>query len=100
MTQVFTGPPTITNPLTDQMIESNTSITLVCNASGDGTIEYQWQKYSENLWMNISNSNTAEYQTNMLTGSNQFMIRCVVSNEAGKVISVAKILVLGNKHIA
>ena len=98
MTQVFTGPPTITNPLTDQVIKSNTSITLVCMASGNGTIEYQWQKYSNGLWMNISNSNTAKYQTNRLTESSQF--RCVVSNKAGEVTSVAKILVLGNKHIA
>ena len=97
MAQVFTGPPTITNPLTDQVIKSNTSITLVCTASGVGTIEYQWQKHSYDLWMNISNSNTAEYETDRLTESSQF--RCVVSNKAGEVISVAKILVLGNKRI-
>ena len=95
MTQVFTGPPTITTPLTDQVIKSNRRVTLVCTASGGGTIEYQWQKYSNGLWVNISNSNTAVYKTDRLTESNQF--RCVVSNEAGQVTSVTMILVLG-KH--
>ena len=80
------------------MIKSNTSISLVCTASGVGTIEYQWQKYNNDVWMNIGNSNTAEYETDRLTESSQY--RCVVSNRAGEVISVAKILVLGNKHIA
>ena len=97
MTQVFTGPPTITNPLTDQVIKSNTRVTLNCKASGGGTIEYQWQKYSNGLWMSISTNNTAEYQTDELTKSSQF--RCVVSNEAGEVTSETMILILG-KHIA
>ena len=47
--------------------------------------------------MNISNKNNAEYQADELSESSQF--RCVVSNEAGEVTSVAMILVLG-KYIA
>ena len=94
MTQVFTGPPTITTPLTDQVIRYNERITLNCKASGDGTVSYQWQEFSNSSLMNISNSTTPEYTTDRLTESSQF--RCVVSNEAGEVTSVAMILVLGN----
>lgn len=102
MTQVFTGPPIITNPLTDQVIRFNERITLNCKASGDGTVSYQWQEFSNGLWMDISNgslmdisnSTTPEYTTDRLTESSQF--RCIVSNEAGEVTSVAMILVLGN----
>ena len=85
MTQVSTGPPTITNPLTDQVIEFNEGITLNCTASGDGTIIHQWQEFNNGSWMDINNSNNAEYTTDTLTQSSQF--RCVVSNEAGSVVS-------------
>ena len=97
MTQVFTGPPTITNPLTDQVIKSNERITLNCKASGDGTISYQWQEFSNSLWMSISNSTNPEYTTDRLTESTQF--RCVVSNEAGEVSSAATISVLGKNIV-
>ena len=92
ITQVFTGPPTITNPLTDQVIKSNERITLNCKASGDGTISYQWQELSNGLWMDISNSTNPVYTTDRLTESTQF--RCVVSNGAGQDTLVASILVL------
>ena len=92
MTQVFTGPPTITNPLTDQVIRYNERITLNCKASGDGTVSYQWQEFSNGLWMDISNSTNLEYTTDRLTESTQF--RCVVSNEAGQDTSIANIIVL------
>ena len=102
MTQVFTGPPTITNPLTDQLIRYNERITLNCKASGDGTVLYQWQEFSNGLWMDISNgslmdisnSTIPEFTIDRLTESTQF--RCVMSNEAGQITSVAMILVLGN----
>ena len=92
MTQVFTGPPTITTPLTDQVIRFNERITLILNASGDGTVSYQWQEFSNGSWMDISNSINPEYTTDRLTESTQF--RCVVSNEAGQDTSTATILVL------
>ena len=91
--QVFTGPPTITTPLTDQVIRYNERITLYCNASGDGTVSYQWQEFSNGSWMDISNSINPEYTTDGLTESTQF--RCVVSNEAGETNSSVIISVLG-----
>ena len=93
MIQMFTGPPTITNPLIDQVIEFNEIITLNCEASGDGTITYQWQEFSNGLWMDINDSNDAEYTTDRLTQSSQF--RCEVTNEAGITTSNVTISVLG-----
>ena len=97
MTQVFTGPPIITTPLTDQVIRFNERITLNCKASGDGTVSYQWQEFSNGSWMDISNSISPEYTTDRLTESSQF--RCVVFNEAGEISSAVTISVLG-KNIA
>ena len=92
MTRVLTGPPTIVYPLTDQVIRFNDTIALHCNASGDGTVSYQWQEFSNGSWMDISNSINPEYITDGLTKPTQF--RCVVSNEAGQDTSNATILVL------
>ena len=93
MTQVFTGPPTITNPLTDQVIKFNTRVTLDCTASGGGTIEYQWQLFNKGSWMN--KRGMPEYTTTKLKQSHRF--RCVASNEAGETKSVVIIYVL-SKH--
>ena len=96
MIEVFTGPPTITDPLTDQVIKFNEGTTLNCTANGDGTITYQWQEFSNGSWVNINNSNNEEYTTDILTQSSQF--RCVVTNEAGITTSDVTILVLGELY--
>ena len=83
--QIFAGPPTITNPLIDQVKMFNESVTLYCEASGDGTISYQWQEFNNDVWVDIENSNDPEYTTDRLVESSQF--RCVVSNEAGEIVS-------------
>ena len=93
MTQVFTGPPSITNPLIDQVVTVNKRVTLNCEASGSGTIIYQWQESDNGSWLNISNNKNSQYTTDTLTESSQF--RCIVSNEAGSTISTATISVLG-----
>ena len=93
----FTGPPTINNPLIDQVIEVNKRVTLDCKASGDGTITYQWQQFSNGSWIDIIDRNNAEYTTDILTQSSQF--RCVVINEAGVTTSNVIILVLGKNVI-
>ena len=92
----FTGAPTINNPLIDQVIEVNERVTLNCKASGDGTITYQWQQFSNGSWMDIADSNNAEYTTDMLTQSSQF--RCVVTNEAGMALSDVTIFVLSKEN--
>ena len=92
MTQVFTGPPTIINPLKNQVVIYNKVITLYCNATGRGKITYQWQELIDTSWADINSGTSAEYKTR-ITESSQF--RCVVSNEAGQITSAAMILVLG-----
>ena len=93
MTQVFTGRPTITKPFNDELIKFNERTTLHCTASGDGTVSYQWQEFSNGSWMDISNSINPEYTTDRLTESTQF--RCVVSNEAGEISLSVTVFVLG-----
>jgi len=95
--QCFTGPPTINNPLIDQVIEVNERVTLNCKASGDGTIMYQWQEFSYGSWVDIANSNNAEYTTDILTQSTQF--RCVVTNEVEMTISYVNIYVLSKDNL-
>ena len=97
MTQVFTGPPTIINPLVDQLIAFNTKVTLSCDAKGNGTITYQWQKYNNGEWINIKDKIKFKYTTSRLRKSTQFS--CVVSNEAGETTSNVTISVLSeNVH--
>ena len=101
MTQVFTGPPTITTHPTSQLTNNSISVTLNCEGTGRGSITYQWETYNINggQWMNISNSNS---KTLLVVGtleqSQQY--RCVVSNEAGSTRSnVATVNVLSKLFI-
>ena len=81
MTQVFTGPPTITTHPTSQLTNVSMSVTLDCEGTGRGSITYHWETSNINggQWMNISNSNNKALVRN-LEQSQQY--RCVVSNEA------------------
>ena len=82
MTQLFTGPPTITiNPI-DQLINVSTSVTLDCEGTGRGSITYHWEtNINGRQWLIISNSNSKTLVVSNLEQSEQY--RCVVSNEAG-----------------
>ena len=83
MTQVFTGPPTITTRPTNQLTNISMSVTLDCEGTGRGSITYQWETSNINggQWMNISDSNNKTLVVRSLEQSQQY--RCVVSNEAG-----------------
>ena len=97
LTQVFTGPPTITTHPTSQLTNVSMSVTLDCEGTGRGSITYHWETSNINggQWMNISNSKTLVVRN--LEQSQQY--RCVVSSEAGSTRSnVATITVL-SKHI-
>ena len=97
ITQVSTGPPTITthgHP-TSQLTTVSMSVTLNCEGTGRGLITYQWQTRNINgrQWSDISNSNNRRLVVRNLQESQQY--RCVVSNEAGGTRSdVATITVL------
>jgi len=101
ITQVFTGPPTITTHPTSQLItismSVSTNITLNCEGTGRGSITYQWEtsRINGGQWMNISNSNSARLGLN-LESSQQYS--CVVSNEAGRTRSSIAIITVSSKH--
>ena len=83
MTQVFTGPPTITTHPASQLTNFSLIVTLECEGTGRGSITYQWETSDINggQWMNISNYNHRRFVVRNLGESQQY--RCIVSNEAG-----------------
>ena len=100
MTQVSTGPPTITTHPTSQLTTVSMRVTLNCEGTGRGSITYQWQTRNINggRWSNISNSSNRRLVVRNLQESQQY--RCVVSNEAGGTRSnVANITVLSESLI-
>ena len=100
MTQVFTGPPTITTHPTSQLTNVSMSVTLDCEGTGRGSITYHWETSNINggQWMNISNSNSKTLVIENLKQSQQY--RCVVSNEAGSTRSdVATVTILSESFI-
>ena len=98
MTQVSTGPPTITTHPTSQLTTVSMSVTLNCEGTGRGSITYQWQDRNRGRLKNIRNSNKKRLVVKNLQESQQY--RCVVSNEAGGTESiVATITVLSKFDI-
>ena len=98
MTQVFTGPPTITTHPTSQLTNVSMSVTLDCEGTGRGSVTYQWESsnITEEQWINISTNK--ELVVMNLEQPKQY--RCVVSNEAGTTKSnVATIMVLSKSFI-
>ena len=83
ITQVSTGPPTITTHPTSRLTTVSMSVTLNCEGTGRGSITYQWQTRNINgrQWSDISNSYNWRLFIWNLQESQQY--RCVVSNEAG-----------------
>ena len=100
MTQVFTGPPTITTHPTSQLTNVSMSVTLDCEGTGRGSITYRWEtkRIGSKHWMNINNNNMNRYVVRNLDQSREY--RCVVSSEVGDTRSnVATITVLSKLYI-
>ena len=100
MTQVSTGPPTITTHPTSQLINNSISVTLDCEGTGRGSITYQWETSNINRgqWMSISNYINKTLAVGTLEQSQQY--RCAVSNEAGSTRSnVATVNVLSKLYL-
>jgi len=77
----------ITQP-TSGDVPMGRSITLMCRASGLGTLVYSWKRSSSgSSWTTVSNDNTTSYTTDTRLTIGEYMYRCVVSNEAGSVMS-------------
>ena len=93
-----TGQPDIIIHPKSQLVTSDMSINLDCEATGLGTIKYQWEssESNESMWMPINNSNSKTLGVKNLQQSEQF--RCIVSNEAGETISEIATLTVLSKH--
>ena len=82
------GPPEITDHPTGGDVPMGRSITLMCGASGLGTLVYSWERRSSgSSWTTVSNDNTTSYTTDTTLTIGEYMYRCRVSNEAGSVVS-------------
>ena len=82
---VVTGPPIITAHPRSQLMTSNMSIILDCDAeSGKKLITFKWENSNSygGQWMTISNSNSRKLVVKNLKESEWF--RCVASNGAGE----------------
>ena len=100
MTQVFTGPPTITTHPASQLTNVSISVTLDCEGTGTGSITYEWETSNINggQWMTINNIHNKTLAVGIIEQSQQY--RCVVSNEAGSTESnVATVTVLSKLSI-
>ena len=83
----FTGPPVITTQPISANVPIRGSITLVCQASGQGPMLYTWETHNDiSDWHAVNTSNTTSYTVRTETDGN-FTYRCRVDNEAGSVIS-------------
>ena len=85
---VLPDPPVITNHPTGGNVPMGRNITLMCRASGLGTLVYSWERSSSgSSWTTVTNDNTTSYTTDTTLTIGQYMYRCVVSNEVGSVMS-------------
>ena len=83
-----TGPPEITDHPTGGGVPMGRRITLMCRASGLGTLVYSLERSSsDSNWTTVSNDNTTSYTTDTTLTIGEYMYRCNVSNEAGSVVS-------------
>ena len=97
----YLGPPEITDHPTSGDVPMGRSITLMCRASGLGTLVYSWERSSfGSNWTTVSNDNTTSYTTDTTLTIGEYMYRCRVSNEAGSVVSNSTTVnVCGEYHI-
>jgi len=84
---IYTGSPQITDHPTGGDVPMGRNITLMCRASGLGTLIYSWQTRSGRSWTIINNANRQSYTTNSNMAVGQYTYSCVVRNEAGSVLS-------------
>ena len=85
---IHPGPPEIADQPKGGEFPLGRSITLMCIANGQGTLVYSWERStSGSSWTTVSNDNTTSYTTDTTLTIGQYMYRCIVSNEAGSVVS-------------
>ena len=95
----YVGHPRIFDHPENVEIPLGESITLMCRASGTGTLVYSWERNTNGNWTNVSNDNTTSHTTDTTLAIGQYMYRCRVSNEAGSVVStIATVNVYGEYY--
>ena len=81
-------PPNITRHPMSGRILIGLSHTLVCSATGSGTLKFFWERsFNGSSWTIVSDDNTTSYTTDTTLAVGKYMYRCNVSNEAGSVVS-------------
>ena len=93
--------PTITTQPTSQTVTEGGTATFTVVTSGTEPLSYQWQQSTDSgqSWTDIDGATDATYTTEATTTSmNGYQYRCVVSNSAGSITSVAVSLTV-NEHV-
>lgn len=89
-TVIINVPPSISADLSDQRVVRGKTATFKVEASGTPAPAYRWQvsKDGGRTWTDITGATGASYTTPAAaSGMNGWQYRCVVSNEAGEIIS-------------
>jgi len=90
----------ITDHPTGGNIPMGRSITLMCKASGLGTLVYSWERRSfGSSWITVSNNNTTSYTTDTRLTNGEYIYKCRVSNDAGSVVSDGAIVIVCGKCV-
>ena len=81
---LYLDPPVLQQPSRDNQIplRRNSTVTLYCTATGDGSLKYYWERNDSGNWITVDNNNRTSYTTET-TGQ----YRCNVTNEVGSVTS-------------
>ena len=77
-------PPVLSHPSHDNQIplRKPLKVTLQCTATGDGSLNYYWERNDSGNWITVDNNNRTSYTT-----GNTGQYRCNVTNEVGSVVS-------------
>lgn len=98
-TEVKEAPPSITIQPQSATVTEGESVSFSLAASGSG-LSYQWQQSSDGgqSWTDISGATSDSYNTGATSmAMNGTQYRCVITNAAGSVTSVAATLIVQEK---
>ena len=95
---MFTGPPVIITHPTNKVIRAKEFFTLNIKATGGGIITYRWENSPDGeQWTSIMDSNTTTLHLRIGEQSERLRFRCIVSNEAGNMTSIAATVTVMSK---
>ena len=90
-----TGPPVIKQPQYDSqvLLNSSSSITLQCRATGHGSLAYHWERKVLGKWILVNDNNMTSYMTRT---SGQY--RCNVT-DSGSLSTVSPVFTIYGKPV-